>query len=80
MYVEYVYRRYLFIKLYLIQLEGNRRNLLLRQPDEQHNLTRERKLLWFADKMLQLGQTTESDQQLEQELYKLQNDMRKETF
>ncbi|KAF1802621.1 muts domain V-domain-containing protein [Mucor lusitanicus] len=64
-------------------LEGNRRNLLLRQTSQQHNLTRERKLLWFADKMLQLGQvssTASSTEQLQSELEKLQDSMRRGTF
>ncbi|KAL7330113.1 MutS protein msh4 [Mucor circinelloides] len=63
-------------------LEGSRRNLLLRHANEQHNLTRERKLLWFADKMLQLGQTASEtdDEQFRHELQHLQDSMRRETF
>ncbi|GAN05554.1 mutS protein homolog 4 [Mucor ambiguus] len=62
-------------------LEGNRRSLLLRQTNEQHSLTRERKLLWFADKILQLGQASASNtEQFRSELERLQESMRRETF
>ncbi|KAL9540649.1 hypothetical protein MBANPS3_009565 [Mucor bainieri] len=63
-------------------LEGSRRrNLRFRQPSEQHNLTRERKLLWFADKLLQLDQASASNtEQFRSELARLQDSMRREAF
>ncbi|KAI9354044.1 muts domain V-domain-containing protein, partial [Pilaira anomala] len=44
----------------------------------EKEITKERKLLWFADKMLQLGQAKMSKVQLREHLIKLQNDIWRE--
>ncbi|KAI8972009.1 muts domain V-domain-containing protein [Mycotypha africana] len=53
------------------------RSGLNRQAEEnvRRDLTRDRKLLWFADKLLQLGQTEMSHDQLYEYVLKLQSDI-----
>ncbi|KAI9487454.1 MAG: muts domain V-domain-containing protein [Benjaminiella poitrasii] len=48
------------------------------QEDKAEKVTQERKLLWFADKILQLGQTQMTSEELHEQIYKLQQDMLKE--
>ncbi|OBZ86475.1 MutS 4 [Choanephora cucurbitarum] len=62
----------------LLQFEnqGQKTNPQIKK-DEQVT-ERERKLLWFADKVLQLGQVQISNEQLHDQFYQLQNNMLEE--